>query len=493
MDQTKLQQLGNDLMALLSPLIIHGALQKIEATDRTTQLAQRALGMLQQYFIGAPEAEAALRLYKNEPSNVELQWRITQQVVACFTNQHEAITDLQAVVQNLHAATNTSQQERSHHQTITGNPQIGIAVSGDVHGGITTGPNVTLAISPSAISAYHQLPAPNVDFVGRKEDIKQLVDMLCDRDNKEPITRIVGILGLGGIGKTQLALVVANHKDVISHFPDIQIYINLQGENGTPLQAITILQTIVYALDPLAPSINNLAQLQAHYRTLLTGKRALILADDSEDEAQLRLLLPPSGCALLITSRQRFTLPGMAIVDLKKLSHEESKSLLHIVEPRIGPQASLLSDLCGGLPLALRISASLLKVDQTLAVSEYIDELFSEKERLTHLQDPEKPHDPHVSVRASFSLSYKKLHTQSQHILAQLSVFRGNFDRKAVTEILIPIESIAEEDFPTNNSHQDYLRQLYHRSLVDWDDRIKRYSVHELVRLYAAENLTSIL
>jgi hypothetical protein len=89
--------------------------------------------------------------------------------------------------------------------------------------------------------------------------------------------------------------------------------------------------------------------LEVKYRTLLNGKRILILADDARKPEQVRPLLPPAGCALLITSRWRFTLPGMIPVDLDTLPPEKAETLLCTICPRIDGAASRLAELCGYL------------------------------------------------------------------------------------------------------------------------------------------------
>src|SRR5262249_3863826 len=146
---------------------------------------------------------------------------------------------------------------------------------------------------------------------------------------------------------------------------------------------------------------DDLAQLQARYQATLEGKRMLILADDAKDIAQVRPLIPPPGCALLVTGRARFTLPGMATCDLEALPEAEAMELLLEICPRIGEAAARLAQLCGCLPLALRISASVLASDDTLGVARYLKRL--DRERLAALRDPDEPEaDVEASLRLSF-------------------------------------------------------------------------------------------
>src|SRR6185503_18475713 len=121
--------------------------------------------------------------------------------------------------------------------------------------------------------------------------------------------------------------------------------------------AAQALQEVIRAVAPDAQPPESLHELQQRYRSILYKQRALILADDASDAAQVRPLIPPAGCALLITSRQRFTLPGMARVDLEQLREGEAVTLLRGICDRLStPQAQAIACACGHLPLALRVS-----------------------------------------------------------------------------------------------------------------------------------------
>src|SRR5439155_11747905 len=101
--------------------------------------------------------------------------------------------------------------------------------------------------------------------------------------------------------------------------------------------------TIIRAFAPQAKLPDDLPDLQKIYRTILTGKRVLILADDAKDAPQVYSLMPPEGCALLITSRHRFKLPGMTTLDLTALPPIEAGQLLQTICPRISNHAAQLA------------------------------------------------------------------------------------------------------------------------------------------------------
>ena len=151
----------------------------------------------------------------------------------------------------------------------------------------------------------------------------------------------------------------------------------------------------------------------------------------------MRALLPPVGCALLVTSRNRFSVPGMAALDLGTLPPQEAEQLLLGICERIGEHAPALAKLCGYLPLALRVSASLL-ANSSRSVAHYLEQLAAEW--LKHLSDPD---DPQVSVEASLRLSYEALEPAAQVTLAQMSVFAASFDLAAASAVL-EVEGDAE-------------------------------------------------
>jgi tetratricopeptide (TPR) repeat protein len=330
--------------------------------------------------------------------------------------------------------------------------------------------NITIVQSSPPPQALHQLRAPVGDFVGREREIETLVAAL----KKSGGAAISGVRGLGGIGKTELAYAAAQR--LAAHFPDAQLLVELRGASDTPLSPEQALQTLIRAFEREAKLPDDLNELKGLYNSVLASKHILILADDARDAAQVRLLMPPAGCALLITSRNRFSLPGMATLDLGVLPPEEAKKLLLEICPRIGEHAPQLARLCGYLPLALRISAGLLETNDTRDVTYYLEQLASE--RLAHLSDPDNPDDPPASVEASLLLSYDALSLAAQRVLGQLGVFPASFDFAAASAIVEGKGEVTE-----------LLELLRRRSLLDWDTRVQRLSLHDLVRAFVATRL----
>src|SRR5262249_2675314 len=145
-------------------------------------------------------------------------------------------------------------------------------------------------------------------------EIDWLVQALQRNTDSGVAATISGVYGMGGVGKTELAYMVAQR--LTAQFRHAQLLVELRGASSNPLTPEQVLETVIRAFEREAKLPNHLAELQGIYRSLLAGKRVLIVADDAKDAAQVRPLLPPPGCALLITSRQRFVLPGMYALDL---------------------------------------------------------------------------------------------------------------------------------------------------------------------------------
>jgi len=355
-----------------------------------------------------------------------------------------------------------------------------------ISGGIIYGPvvgvnqgsvtaNYTVQQRPNP--ALHQLRAPVSDFVGREREIDQLVQALSRAASGGAAAAISGVRGMGGIGKTELARVVAHR--LKETFPDAQILIELRGASSSPLTPEQALQTVIRAFEREAKLPDDLSQLKAIYSSVLAGKRVLILADDAKDAGQVRPLLPPGGCALLITSRYRFSVAGMAALDLGTLRSEEAEKLLVEICPRIGTYAGALARLCGYLPLALTVAARTLEANDTRAVARYLEQLATE--RLKHLTDPDAPDDPQASVEASLRLSYDALELAAQRAMGQLSVFPTSFDVAAALAVVAVEREVAE-----------MLELLRRRSLLEWDANLQRFSLHELVRVFAAARLEDV-
>jgi tetratricopeptide (TPR) repeat protein len=361
--------------------------------------------------------------------------------------------------------------------------QAGIRITGD--GNIIGNNNRSIVVKGEGASALaaalreslernrtlHQLRPPVADFIGREWEIADLTGALRD----EGRTAISGVVGMGGIGKTELALEVA--RQLCGHYPDAQLFVELRGTDEFPRDPSDVLASCIRAF--LGPEMQLPAEVQELapiYRSLLNGKRALIVLDNAADGAQVRPLLPPEGCGLLITSRSAIALPGMKQrLQLGQLSPPEAQNLLMSLAPRLTPcTADEIAGLCGYLPLALRAAGSLLDVTVDLSPSDYAGQLTDEHTRLNRLGTE----GVEINIVASFNLSYAKLSTEAQRVLDRLSVFPASFDAKA------------DEIICADSGHA-YLSDLVRHSLVQYEKSPARYRMHDLIRSFAHAHLSA--
>jgi len=312
-----------------------------------------------------------------------------------------------------------------------------------------------------ALRALHQLPPPPGDFTGRVEELADL------STNFERGVQISGLQGQGGIGKTALALKLAER--LKPRYPDAQFYLDLRGASQQhPLSTAEAMAHVIRAYHPTAKLPDDEAQLGALYQSVLDGKRALLLMDNARDAAQVLPLIPPAGCVLVVTSRQHFTLPGLYAKDLNALPPEDARTLLLNIAPRIGEHADEIARLCGRLPLALRLAASALAERKDLSAADYARRLTDSRQRLK-------------LIEASLKLSYDLLSAELQQRWRALAVFPVTFDAAAAAFVWGTDADAA----------QDALGELIKYSLLDWDDATARYGLHDLARLFADSRLSN--
>jgi tetratricopeptide (TPR) repeat protein len=282
---------------------------------------------------------------------------------------------------------------------------------------------------------------------------------------------VLGLQGQGGVGKTALALKVA--EKLAPNFPDAQISMDLLGVSKKPLTPGEAMAYVIRAFQPERKLPENEQELAGIYQSVLHGKRALLLMDNARDAAQMKPLIPPTGCVLLVTSRFRFVLPGFQAKNLETLPPDKAEELLLKIASRIDREAPAIAKLCGYLPQALRLAGTALSERVNMAPSDYLQRLADEQNR------PKLLAAGNESVEASISLSYGLLEAETQKRWRMLGVFPETFDGPAAAAVWST----------EKNSAEDTLGMLAQYSMLEWNEKARRYRLHDLMRDFARQKL----
>ncbi len=320
------------------------------------------------------------------------------------------------------------------------------------------------APSPQRPPTTPLLPNPVADFTGRQDAIDKLVARLRNRET----AAITAIDGQGGVGKTELAYYVG--REVREHYPGGQILLDLLGLAPNPVTPEDAMAGVILALEPEQKLPDKAEQIAGLYHGLLAERGVLILADNAKHSDQVQPLIPSPPSALLITSRQTIQLAGIERVDLDELPSQEAHALLRSIlgsKPATDDEVARVAELCGNLPIALRVAGDYLASAPALAVPRYLERLGTKPADMTHQGR---------KVRAILGGSVEALERENPSLVKKwrsLAVFPAPFDRQAA-------EAVAELE-------GDELDTLVGRSLVIFDRDQKRFRLHDLMRERAEE------
>jgi DNA-binding SARP family transcriptional activator/tetratricopeptide (TPR) repeat protein len=333
-----------------------------------------------------------------------------------------------------------------------------------------------------AVPVPRQLPADPPDFTGRDAALRLLDSVLTSGGEPGPVRTAV-LDGLAGAGKTALAVHWAHR--VADRFPDGQLFADLRGYSaGPPVPPIQVLAEFLTDLgEPAGQVPAELDRAAARYRSLLAGRRVLVVLDNAADPGQVRPLLPGSGtCAVLVTSRDRLAgliaRDGARRVVLEPLDPAESRALLtRLLDPRrvrAEPGAmATLAQLCGHLPLALRIAAADLTSHPQRRIGDWVWRL-----RATGwLAGLALPADPTASVTAAFDLSYHRLPEPARRLFRLQGLAPGPD---------LTVEAAAALVATPPDRAAELLDALARAHLLE-EPTTGRYRCHDLVRQYATQ------
>ena len=323
-----------------------------------------------------------------------------------------------------------------------------------------------------------QLPPAVGPFVGRVAELDRMEAWLSD--GGEPT--LIAVTGIGGIGKTALALQWAQR--VRRRFPDGQLFVDLRGYAlDPPVRPIEALARFLHALGvPPERVPADMDEAAAMYRSLLADRAMLVVLDNAHDAAQVRPLLAGGANATVVTSRDVLgglvAREGAWLLNVDTLSADEADALLRRLlgaqrVARESEAAAALAALCAFLPLALRIVAAQLAAAPWDTIGRYADEL-RRGDRLTLLR---VDGDERTGVRAAFDQSYARQPADARRLLRMLAAAPGQHVTAEAAAAL------------ADTSVGEAIRLLRGLTLAHLVQRptVDRYVLHDLVRLYAGE------
>jgi transcriptional regulator with XRE-family HTH domain len=317
-----------------------------------------------------------------------------------------------------------------------------------------------------------ELPGTIAAFTGRDAELDRVLGLL---GGPGPGV-VVAIAGMAGVGKTALAL-AAGHR-LARRFPDGSLHLDLRGHAADPPDPLDLLDRLIRELGGEPPTPLSLDAAAARFRTLLAGKRVLLVLDNARDAAHVAPLLPGAGgSAAIVTSRAALPdLPQAHQVLLDVLPEADALRLLaaEIGAERVAAEpaaARAVARLCGYLPLALHLVGARLATRPRWPVAHLAHRLGDESRRLDE-----------TGVRSSFALAFGALDRPAARAYPLLSLLD-------VPELSVPVAGRLL-DLPERDA-EDLLDRLTDEHLLTtpapgW------YRLHDLLRLYAREHAAQL-
>lgn len=332
--------------------------------------------------------------------------------------------------------------------------------------------------TPAGSLMTRQLPAGTSDFTGRQEELAQL-DALVPAGDASPASALVvsAITGTAGIGKTALAVHLAHR--LVDRYPDGQLFVDLHGHTPAmgPRGPGEALDYLLRALGVPGVQIpDGVEDRAALYRSRLAGRRMLVVLDNAATEDQVAPLLPGSpGCLVLITSRRRLAGLDAHTLSLEVLATRDAVDLFlraagaqRLAGQPPGELVELV-ELCGRLPLAIRIAGARLRSHPAWRLSHLVDRLRAHQHRLAELEVGQR------SVTAALDLSYQHLDAGQQRTYRLLGLHPGpDIDPYATAALL----------GATARQAARILDQLLDANLLH-EPVVDRYRFHDLTRAHA--------
>lgn len=352
----------------------------------------------------------------------------------------------------------------------------------------TTAPRPEPPTMPRQTELPAQLPMAVRGFTGRDTELARLATILASAEGESASVVISAVSGMAGVGKTALAVHWARR--VQNAFPDGQLYVNLRGfdPQGSVVAPTEAVRGFLDALGVRPERIPLGLEAQVGlYRSLLTGRRMMVVLDNARDEEQVRPLLPGAvGCMALVTSRNRLTglaaTEGAHLLAVDPLPPDAARDVLaeRLGSARVAAEPEAVAALvtwCAGLPLALAVVSARAAAQPRQPLGALAEQLREKGGRLDALDGG----DEASQVRAVFSWSYSALSRPAARLFRLLALHPGpDLDQRAAAALAgVEPERV-----------RGLLAELTGGHLLV-EHAPGRYTYHDLLRVYAGELVTA--
>ncbi|MBO2455028.1 tetratricopeptide repeat protein [Actinomadura barringtoniae] len=355
-------------------------------------------------------------------------------------------------------------------------------LSGIVIGPAVMGRDITVTLPARVPLALSGLPAASVAFTGRKVDLAKVMEVLKPRADG-PAVVVTTVAGMGGVGKTELAVQAARTALERGWFPGGVLFADLFGyDDGRMRDPTQVLEGMLRALGVPAGHIPPDGEGRVRmYGSILAefarrGQRVLVVADNVSPDQQVSMLLPTDGeCAAIVTSRHKLSMLDARRLDLGVLSRADAEDMLRRVVDLLHPgdtRVTGLDDLvemCGRLPLAIRIVGALLADDPLLRPVRLAGEL-------AELKPLEGLAYGGLAVAKAFARSYRVLTEEQQRTFRMLTINPGP---DISTRSAAVLTGLAEP------AVRQVLKDLARAHLIETGAVYGRWQMHDLIRQYA--------
>jgi tetratricopeptide (TPR) repeat protein/pimeloyl-ACP methyl ester carboxylesterase len=338
---------------------------------------------------------------------------------------------------------------------------------------------------PGVMPQPVQLPRAIPDLRGRDDEVRKIKELLTG-SQQSLVSRVALISGRGGIGKTALAVTIGTL--VKSSYRDGVLFANLDGTETMPADPDQVLLSFLISLGiPVDIASNPATDKGGLYRSLMTGRRRLVILDNAKSPKQVESLLPSDPlCGVIITTRSRFSSMRCDLrINLGPLTQESSQEILEsyldsgVIRARlVQDQLASLAELCGRWPLVLHLAGALVFGRSVAAVSDLIARLGDEKTRLASL------HVGELELRLVLGDSLRQLSADGAALFQRLSLVPGEGVPSWIIGILLGSDPVRS---------RSALSELIEANLLEptADLLQDRYFMHDLVRDMSREGISA--